>query len=137
MAMRPHPRGRSAAQQGFALSAGFPDSSVTLRAGRLIWMGKLTPSPVSRGYSVRIDYDGRAAPRVRVLSPKLEGRNGEGLPHVYNDGTLCLHLPEDWARTMSIADTVVPWTSEWLAFYEVWRATGEWHGGGEWPPRHG
>jgi len=40
-------------------------------------------------------------------------------------------------QSMLIADTTVPWTAEWLANYEVWLATGEWHGGGEWPPRRG
>ena len=29
-----------------------------------------------------------------------------------------------------IADTIIPWTSEWLLHYEIWVATGIWHGGG-------
>lgn len=36
---------------------------------------------------------------------------------------------------MLIANTIVPWAVEWLFFYEVWLVTGEWGGGGEWPPR--
>jgi hypothetical protein len=35
---------------------------------------------------------------------------------------------------MLIADSTIPWTAEWLIFYEIWKATGDWHGGGEWPP---
>jgi len=31
---------------------------------------------------------------------------------------------------MYIADTIVPWTVEWLAAYEGWRATGTWYAGG-------
>lgn len=31
---------------------------------------------------------------------------------------------------MLIANTIVPWTSEWLFYYEIWLATGQWHGGG-------
>jgi hypothetical protein len=32
---------------------------------------------------------------------------------------------------MLIANTLVPWTSEWLAYYEAWLTTGgEWLGGG-------
>ncbi|MDY0295864.1 MAG: hypothetical protein RB296_00975 [Acidobacteriota bacterium] len=31
---------------------------------------------------------------------------------------------------MIIAKTIVPWASEWLIFYELWLATGEWLGGG-------
>jgi hypothetical protein len=34
---------------------------------------------------------------------------------------------------MSIAETIIPWTSEWLYFYELWVFTGEWHGGGHAP----
>lgn len=32
-----------------------------------------------------------------------------------------------------LADTIIPWTVEWLYFYELWLATGEWLGGGEHP----
>ena len=31
---------------------------------------------------------------------------------------------------MYIAATIVPWTVEWLAAYEGWRATGTWYAGG-------
>jgi hypothetical protein len=37
---------------------------------------------------------------------------------------------------MSIADTVLPWTTEWLYHYEIWLITGEWTGGGDWPGVH-
>ena len=35
---------------------------------------------------------------------------------------------------MLIAETIVPWASEWLFYYEIWKGTGEWYGGGDWPP---
>ena len=34
---------------------------------------------------------------------------------------------------MLIVDTTIPWTSEWLIYYEIWRATGDLYGGGEAP----
>lgn len=34
---------------------------------------------------------------------------------------------------MLIADTIVPWASEWLLHYEYWLSTGTWHGGGHEP----
>ena len=46
------------------------------------------------------------------------------------DSSLCLHVPEDWNSGLFIADSIVPWTYEWLYFYEIWLATGEWCGGG-------
>ena len=33
--------------------------------------------------------------------------------------------------TKLISNTIIPWTIEWLYFYELWLATGEWLGGGE------
>jgi hypothetical protein len=35
---------------------------------------------------------------------------------------------------MLLADSIVPWASEWLFFYEFWLVTGEWDGGGRWQP---
>ena len=34
---------------------------------------------------------------------------------------------------MQLATTIVPWCSEWLFYYELWLATGEWLGGGVHP----
>ncbi|MBA8806677.1 hypothetical protein FHX71_000619 [Promicromonospora sukumoe] len=31
---------------------------------------------------------------------------------------------------MLFIDTFVPWSLEWLVYYELWRATGIWHGDG-------
>jgi hypothetical protein len=128
--------GLSAAQQAFALHARFPDAKGTVKAGRLVWIGLLQPTPLSRSYRVEITFRAGQSPRVRILE-SLETREGRSLPHVYSDGTLCLHEPGDWADRMFIADSTVPWTAEWLANYEMWLATEDWHGGGEWPPRRG
>ena len=37
---------------------------------------------------------------------------------------------KEWDKTKFIAETIIPWTSEWLLHYEIWVATGTWHGGG-------
>jgi hypothetical protein len=34
---------------------------------------------------------------------------------------------------MLMVDTTLPWTAEWLINYEIWRATGLWYGGGQYP----
>jgi hypothetical protein len=39
----------------------------------------------------------------------------------------------EWRSDLHVATTIVPWLSEWLYFYEAWRVTGEWFGGGEHP----
>jgi hypothetical protein len=132
--MRRRPAARSVAQQAFALRARYPGAQLHLRAGRLLWTGDLRPNCLSRDYRVQIAYRTGGHPHVRVNSPQLDGRPGESLPHVYRDGTLCLYREGEWSSSMLIADSVVPWASEWLFFYEIWLPSGEWHGGGEWPP---
>ena len=94
----------------------------------------IQPTPGSRVYTVRLTYVLGQFPRVRVEKPEPETRPGEGLPHVFGDGSLCLHLEDEWTSDMLIVDTTLPWTAEWLINYEIWKATGEWYGGGQWPP---
>lgn len=122
------------AQQAFALRARFPDAKGKLTPTRFAWTGTLQPNPASRVYTVRIVLDNGRFPRVEVIEPMLETRPGESLPHVFDDGTLCLHLENEWTSDMLMVDTTVSWTSEWLINYEIWKATGVWYGGGEWPP---
>jgi hypothetical protein len=45
---------------------------------------------------------------------------------------LCIYYKraKEWDETKFIADTIIPWTSEWLLHYEIWVATGTWQGGG-------
>ena len=102
---------------------------------RLTWVGVLTPSPLSRAYKLLLTYRTDDVPRVWVLDPKLEEREGKRAPHLYPGERLCLYLPKayDWNGSMLLAETIVPWASEWLFHYEVWLATGEWCGGGEHP----
>lgn len=123
----------SPAIQGIALRDRFAGSVLRMRGKSITWTAKLRPTPLSREYTVRITYAlDRYPPRVKVL-PQPASRPGKPLPHVYGDGTLCLHKFGEWSRDMLISDTTVPWTCEWLLHYEIWLATGEWHGGGEDP----
>jgi hypothetical protein len=56
------------------------------------------------------------------------------LPHVYNGQMdICVHHPEEWTPSCLIADTIMPWISQWLRFYEVWQQTGSWEGEGTHP----
>lgn len=126
---------QSLVQQAVGLRTRFPDASIKLTQKLLDCRCTLQPSSASRTYRVRITYTGQTYPKVRVTAPKLDSRPDKSLPHVFNDRSLCLHLEDDWAPEMLIADTIVPWTSEWLIHYEIWLFNGEWYGGGEWPPR--
>ena len=120
----------SAPVQAVALRGRFAGADVNVRRDKLTWTGKLRPSPLSREYTVRVTYRVGEFPRVKTIPP-LESRPSEPLPHFYREGLLCLHRTQDWSPDMLIADTIVPWASEWLIHYEIWLATGEWRGGGE------
>jgi hypothetical protein len=127
---------RNIAPQVRALIQRFPEGSVVVRGRRVIWLGALKPTELSRSYLVEVDYLLKQEPVVRVRS-SLATREGESLPHVWNHAQriLCLHRSSDWTPRMLLANSILPWASEWLFFYEIWLVTGQWDGGGEWTPR--
>lgn len=118
--------------QKAALSKLFPGSRASTQHNELVWKGELTPSSMSHTYSIEMHYKKGKYPTVRVSDPELKSRPGEPLPHIYSNGNLCLFYPKarEWHGGLLLAETIVPWTSEWLFHYEVWLATGTWCGGG-------
>jgi hypothetical protein len=123
------------AMQAARLKSIFPLTTIAARNDKLTWRGTIVPSAASRSYEVKLEYVRDGHPNVYVLSPRLERFPGEDrLPHVYDteQQRLCLYYKRarEWNPGMLIADTILPWTSEWLFFYEIWLGTGEWHGGG-------
>jgi len=104
-----------------------------------VWKGFLQPSSLSENYLVTLRHRPGWNPETRVLFPELKIREGfNSLPHIYPDGSVCLHVIGDWRPWMYLADYIVPWLSTWLYFYEVWYGTGYWLGGGTHPnkPEH-
>lgn len=116
----------------------FPAStfSVGNYGNTFIWKALFQPSELSCSYEVKIEYILGTSPKVYVLSPNpLPLANGATrLPHVYNHKKqqLCLYYgaEREWTPDKMIADTILPWISEWLLHYEYWVITGMWHGGG-------
>lgn len=122
-------------QEG-ALKSYFPTSRV-IRKGEaeLVWVGELTPTPLSKSYKVKIQYKRGEFIRVSVIGEILQLAKGKDkLPHVYSTllQQLCLYYPpkNEWNTGMFYVHTLVPWASEWLMHYETWVATGNWYGGG-------
>lgn len=110
--------------------------NITKAKNTVEWIGKLRPTPDSIEYTIKIQYELPIDPRVDVLEPFLKLAEGKKhLPHIYREGCLCLFTPKkgEWNSGKSIAKTIVPWTSLWLYFYEIWLLTGEWFGGGTEP----
>jgi len=117
----------------------------------VVWKG--TIHTLVRPYEVRIQliqakyiddnfvWGGGVNPQVWVRDPDLKLRDDwSRLPHTYwcswrpdHQASLCLYFHDEWSQEEYVADTIIPWTGEWLHFYEGWRLTGEWHGGGVHP----
>lgn len=127
----PRRRPITAALQGLALRSRYPDARrPVVHGGRLVWAAEVQPTPLSVTYTARLEYRAGRHPRVAVVDPPLEHRDDQPLPHVYGADELCLFYDEFDGTKDLIADTVVPWVSEWLYYYELWLTTGVWHGGG-------
>lgn len=124
----------SFAQQIGSMLRAHPIFQAKLRRSLVSWTGDLKPTAMSETYTVRIDYPLRRRPTVWVLKPQLRGLTPEGkIKHTFADGSVCLHLHEDWTAAMFISETIVPWLLLWLYHYESWHATGNWLGGGHEP----
>tara|TARA_R110000803_G_scaffold51864_3_gene106949 strand:+ start:5447 stop:5929 length:483 start_codon:yes stop_codon:yes gene_type:complete len=133
---------RSPAAQLSAMKRNWPAFEGSKRAnGLLIWTGMLQPK--AQSYVVRILWHPKvmALPYAFVLEPKLKPRKGgtfEEIPHLIFDGdepefsALCLFDPDgnEWSPSDLIAETTLPWVSEWLVYYELWHLFGEWLGPG-------
>ena len=115
----------------------FPDSEIKrFREQSLIWIGNLTPKPLSQTYKVKLKYDNKKGLKFFVLAPKplRLAKNKKCLPHVYSthEQQLCLYYPDgtEWNNGMLYTRTVIPWACEWLCHYELWVAGEIWRGGG-------
>lgn len=122
-----------------------PESGArVVRGGSLLQFDfTATPYQGARDYRCRLEKPRRGSPSVYVLSPDLEQiAPCQRLPHVYRftEGRtgvteLCLYYPKgrEWQPSMWLAETLVPWTFEWLRYFELWLVGGQWLGGGEHP----
>lgn len=116
------------------LKRSYPNSVSQNYPDGFDWKCNLQPTPNSLVYRIKICYRVNKNILVYVVSPKkLPLAIGKtSLPHVYSTEKqqLCLFYKEEFQENMRIVDTIVPWASEWLFFYEIWYITGTWEGGG-------
>jgi len=96
------------------------------------WTGRISPTPLSEVYTIEIAYRRRRPPQVWVKEPDLRvSKEDYSIVHIYAEGCLCLHEEGEWRPWMTLSSTFIPWAAEWLLYYELWLATGQWYGGGE------
>lgn len=122
-----------------------PGATYQFKSGRgLIYRMELSPTEASRLYLCELHVPSSASfPKVIVREPDLLVlAAGKKLPHIYPyDGKgvhLCLWKPKfrEWNWSMKLSETYVPWTVEWLWYFEDWLYSGVWAGGGDHPPAH-
>lgn len=121
---------------------GLTGSTVQILSGReLLFRFSIAPSDFGRRYEclLRMRPDSRT-PDMFILSPDLRIIAGTNqIPHTYRHmGTgikLCLWWPKrhEWCPQLKLTQTYIPWTAEWLWYFEDWLVTGEWAGGGVHP----
>ncbi|KAA6339088.1 hypothetical protein EZS27_012949 [termite gut metagenome] len=127
----------SIANQAGAIRSYFPDGCLYSSKDKLVWIGDITPSPISLTYTIKITYSYKDGVKAYVANPKplplatVKSR----LPHVYSheEQRLCLYYPsgKEWDSSKYLVHTIFPWASEWLFYYELWVVTGNWLGGGK------
>lgn len=112
----------------------------SLKSGKLTWKQRVRPSKLSRTYDIIVQYDGKI-PRIYLYNQGIMKSENEYIPHCYERNyknktneyvMICLYYPKynEWSGNMLLSDTIIPWAIDWLYFYELWRITGRWLGGG-------
>jgi hypothetical protein len=110
-----------------------PGFRCEVNGGLLSCRGQLQPGPVCATYDVVIEYRVGTWPKAYVPGNQLKPLEPGGkIPHTYGPTQPCLFYPSRaaWRSDMKLSETIIPWLSLWLMFYEMWRVTGEWDGGG-------
>lgn len=119
----------------------YPESECKSERNDLYWKGILQPTPLSDKYEVLIKYTIRKPPYIQVfvVNQNFKNLDNPSFPHKYkvypekNTVKICLDRYKVFTKKKYISTTIIPWTLEWLYFYEIWNITGVWCGGGEHP----
>lgn len=79
---------------------------------------------------------------VYVFGLGLTHDNLLKIPHIYTSDSsviedrtsICLYYnsgeKKEFVFGDSLKKTIIPWTQEWLYFYDLYKVTGRWYGGG-------
>lgn len=124
--------------QYVSIAHSYPDIKIIWKTNKITCLFIVKPTPLSREYKIRLIFDGNK-PSVYLLGSDIIGIERNDFPHHFEIDKdkhwvrLCLYYAGDWYSTMSISDTIIPWTVEWLFHYEIWLTTGVWNGGGKHP----
>lgn len=120
----------------------FPEAKCEVKRNLMIWMGEIKPSPLSRNYHIKLIFNTAKSIRPKViLYGEIPGIERTDFPHYFHKDVeakwveICLYRFREFDyRKDLISDTIIPWVADWLLYYELWLATGEWLGGGHGSP---
>ena len=95
---------------------------------------RIKPSLISNNYQIKMQLEQNNYPQIFVENPNIYDEcGGRRPPHVYEFSDkvcrICLFMAGE-VKLSEFYDKVVPWISEWLIHYEIWRITVQWNGGG-------
>lgn len=110
-----------------AIEENFKFLNCSITSNGLFCEGYFNVPEVEKKYEVHIKYALSKQPEVFVVNPKIKYKHEL---HMYRNGSLCLYYPKDNSFTSKsmLYDTVIPWTSEWFIFYELYKKKGKWLG---------
>jgi hypothetical protein len=98
-----------------------------LRSKKIAFEGFLQPTPLSKLYRVKIEYEFRCRPTVTLPD---ESFSSDRPPHTFKDGSLCLYHRNGlgaWNSKRPLSD-LIPMITHWLWCYEIWLVTEKWYG---------
>ena len=119
-----------------------PGARIDWQGGRMFrYRFSISPGRYGRLYDCVLQVlSGKERPKMFVVRPDLIDLAGGVRPeHLYDqDGPgflLCLWWPKnhEWHPRHKLVDTYIPWTAEWLWYYEEWLKHGQWLAGGAHP----
>jgi len=89
-------------------------------------VGKIQPTKYSITYKIVIKYTPPTKPQVNIINPIIE--YNDDIHMYYDTNSLCLYYLKDmrWTVNYYIYNTIIPWTAEWLVFYELYQISGKW-----------
>jgi len=125
---------KTLAQQFGRMKSSFKEFSTSIANNTLHVSGSVRPTARSNIYIFSLTYKLNKHPKIKIISPAIiRNDKDEEIPHMYSQEFLCLYQPKyrQFRDCEYLSETLIPWISLWLYYYEKWHITGDWHGGGE------
>lgn len=106
---------------------GYPFMHTRIIGDRVTCRGTMRTTDTGADYRIEVVYKPWTTPKVHILDPAIQP---ERKLHFFDNGTLCLFdwREQPWQKHWNLADTIIPWTAEWLLYYELYLLTGKWLG---------